>query len=44
MTRGGEQKLLDELIASLAALTKNLGPDDPATRAVAARVQEARQR
>ena len=35
---------MDELIASLAVLTKNLGPDDPATVAVAARVQEARQR
>ena len=41
---GGEQKTLGELLASLAALTKNLGADDPATRAMAARVQEARQR
>ena len=38
------EKALDDLVASLAALTKNLGADDPATMAVAARVQEARQR
>ena len=35
---------LDDLVASLAALTKSLGPEDPATVLVAARVREARQR
>ena len=38
------EKSLDDLVASLAALNKSLGPEDPATMLVAARVHDARQR
>ena len=38
------EKSLGDLVVSLAALTKSLGPEDPATVLVAARVHEARQR
>jgi len=38
------EKTLDELLGCMGVLAKNLGPDDPATLAMAARVQEARQR
>ena len=41
---GVSEKTVGDLIASLAALTKNLGADDLATVAVAERVQQARQR
>ena len=40
----GGEKSLDELLSCMGILTKNLGPDDPATLVMATRVQEARQR